>query len=67
MNNMIKNEDLLAMQSYITARDATQYSSLHEDTLVLDITHSNLKQKHIEIRFDRHTTISSVRDKVSVN
>lgn len=61
---MINNQDLLALQSYVTANDATQHSNLHEDTLVLDITHSNLKQKHIEIRFDKHTTISSVRDKI---
>lgn len=61
---MINNEDLLALQSYVTANDATQYADLHEDTLVLDITHSNLKQRHIEIRFDKHTTIATVRDKI---
>lgn len=61
---MINNEDLLALQSYVTANDARQYSDLHADTLVLDVTHSNLKQRHIEIRFDKHTTISTLRDKV---
>lgn len=61
---MINNEDLLALQSYVTANDATQYADLHEDTLVLDITHSNLKQRHIEIRFDKHTTVATVRDKI---
>ncbi len=62
---MINNEDLLALQSWVTAKDASQYDDFHEDTLVVDITHSNLKQRHIEIRFDRHSTISTVRDKVS--
>lgn len=60
----INNEDLLALQSYIKANDAKQYSDLHEDTLLLDLTHCNLKQRHIEIRFDKHTTISSLRDKI---
>ena len=62
---MINNDDLRALQSYVVANDARQYADLHEDTLLLDITHSNLKQRHIEIRFDKHTRISSVRDKVS--
>lgn len=61
---MINNEDLLALQSYVTANDARQYSDLHADTLVLDVTHSNLKQRHIEIRFDKHTTIATLRDKI---
>ena len=62
---MINQEDLRALESYVKARDGTQFADLHEDTLILDITHSNLKQRHIEIRFDKHATISSVRDKVS--
>lgn len=61
---MVNNDDLRALQSYVVANDTRQYSDLHEDTLLVDITHSNLKQRHIEIRFDRHATISSVRDKI---
>jgi len=61
---MINNQDLLACQQYVTAGDATQYSNLHEDTLMLDLTHSNLIQRHIEIRFDKHTTVSTLRDKI---
>jgi len=57
-------EDLAALQRYVTATDSTQYANLHPDTLILDISHSNLKQKHIEIRLDTHTTISSLRDKI---
>lgn len=60
----INNQDLLAVQAYVTAKDDTQFSNLSESTLVLDLTHSNLKQRHIEIRFDKCTTISSVRDKI---
>lgn len=61
---MINRDDLVALQSYVTAKDTSQYADLHTDTLLLDITHSNLKQRHVEIRFDKHTTISSLRDKV---
>jgi len=57
-------EDLAALQRYVTATDSTQYANLHPDTIVLDISHSNLKQRHIEIRLDKHTTISSLRDKI---
>lgn len=57
----IRNEDLLALQSYITANDSTQYNHHHKDTLLLDLTHSNLIQRHIEIRFDKHSTVSTLR------
>lgn len=60
----INNQDLLAVQAYVTANDDTQFSHVSETTLVLDLTHSNLKQRHIEIRFDKHTTVSSLRDKI---
>lgn len=60
----IKNEDLLALKSYITAADATQYSSLAATTLVLDLTHSNLQQRHAEIRFDKHETVDDLRQRI---
>ena len=61
---MVSLEDMDALQRYITANDATQYAHLHPDTLLLDLSHSNLKQKHIEIRFDKHSTIATVRAKI---
>jgi tubulin-folding cofactor B len=59
---MIHQEDIKALKNYITS--GSDYRDVHEDTLILDLTHSNLKQRHIEIRFDKHTTISSLRDKI---
>ncbi|GFH57295.1 hypothetical protein CTEN210_13771 [Chaetoceros tenuissimus] len=59
---MINNTDLIALQNYVTS--GNEYDGVHEDTLILDLSHSNLKQRHIEIRFDKHTTISSLRDKI---
>lgn len=60
----IKNEDLLSLKSYITAADATQYSSIAASTLVLDLTHSNLHQRHAEIRFDMHDTVDELRRRI---
>jgi len=59
---MINQEDIQALKNYITS--GSDYRDVHDDTLILDLTHSNLKQRHIEIRFDKHTTISSLRDKI---
>ncbi len=59
---MINNQDLRAIQHYVMSGD--DYRNLHPDTLILDLTHSNLIQRHIEIRFDKHTTVSSLRDKI---
>ena len=60
----IKNEDLRALQSYVRAADATQYDGLAQDTMLLDLTHSNLQQRHAEIRFDLHDTIGDLRQRI---
>ena len=60
----IKNQDLLALKSYITAADSTQYASLASTTLILDLTHSNLNQRHAEIRFDKHDTVDELRRRI---
>lgn len=60
----INNEDLRALQAYVTASDCTQYSLLAATTVLVDLTHSNLKQRHIEQRFDLSCTIDDVRMKI---
>ena len=50
-DDAIRNTDLRALRNYVTAPDTSQ--RVHADTLLLDLTHSNLQQRHIEIRFDR--------------
>mmetsp|Transcript_25897 Transcript_25897/g.38262 ORF Transcript_25897/g.38262 Transcript_25897/m.38262 type:complete len:326 (-) Transcript_25897:1352-2329(-) len=60
----INNKDLLALKAYVTARDNTQYDSLPSDMILLDLTHSNLKQQHIEIRFFLSDTLESLRSKI---
>lgn len=60
-NPDIKNEDLLAVRMFVTGKDETQYNHLHTTTLLLDLTHSNLVQQHIEIRFATHDTVYNLR------
>jgi tubulin-folding cofactor B len=63
-NPEIKNKDLLAVRGWVTARDATQYDAVHQSTVILDLTHSNLQQRHIEIRFDKHDTLERLRNRI---
>lgn len=63
-NPAIRNKDLLAVRAWITAKDATQYQDVHESTVLLDLTHSNLKQRQIEIRFDKHDTLARLRQRI---
>lgn len=58
----MNNSDMNALRHYITANDDNQYDSLHKSTLMVDMTHSNLKQRHIEIRMDLCTKIADLRD-----
>lgn len=60
----IKNKDMLALKSYITANDETQYDHLPSDMILLDLTHSNLKQQHIEIRFYKSDTLETLRQRI---
>ena len=55
----MRNTDLLAVRAYVTAQDNTT-STLHPDQLLVDMTHSNLEQRHIEIRIDKHTAVTEI-------
>tara|TARA_B110000305_G_scaffold204355_1_gene233881 strand:+ start:775 stop:1200 length:426 start_codon:yes stop_codon:yes gene_type:complete len=60
----IKNQDMLALKGYITAQDNQQYNRLAEGTVSIDCTHSNLIQRHIELRFDKHENIEMLRHRI---
>ncbi|KAG7357856.1 CAP gly-rich domain containing protein [Nitzschia inconspicua] len=63
----IRNRDMLALKHYITAKDDINpyvEGSLHVNTLLIDLTHSNLQQRHIEQRFDRHDTLHDVKIRI---
>jgi tubulin-specific chaperone B len=61
---VIKNHDLLALQAYITAVDATQYNAVDDALVILDLTHSNLQQQHIEIRFHKADRLATLRQRI---
>ena len=52
------------LKAYVTAENTTAYQSVAATTVVLDLTHSNLVQRHIEIRFDKHQTLDDLRHKI---
>lgn len=60
----IKNRDMLLLKSYITALDGNPRHGLAATTLLIDLTHSNLVQKHIEIRFDKANRLLDVKHKI---
>jgi tubulin-specific chaperone B len=60
------NSDMIAVRNYVTARDARQQNNTTSDSsgLVVDITHSNLEQRHLEIPFDAHSPVSELQYKI---
>eukprot|EP00588_Corethron_pennatum_P008403 CAMPEP_0194290296 /NCGR_PEP_ID=MMETSP0169-20130528/40946_1 /TAXON_ID=218684 /ORGANISM="Corethron pennatum, Strain L29A3" /LENGTH=331 /DNA_ID=CAMNT_0039037839 /DNA_START=154 /DNA_END=1149 /DNA_ORIENTATION=+ len=67
MKPTIKNEDMLTLQSYVTAQDTSRYRGLARSTIMVDVSHSNLIQRHIELRFDLHDTVSDMKDRIYQN
>ena len=60
----MKNQDMLALRQYVMASDQQQFSNLAEGTVSIDCTHSNLVQRHIELRFDKHEKIEALRHRI---
>lgn len=55
---------MLALKAYIQAKDEVQYHGLPQDMILLDLTHSNLKQQHVEIRFYKTDTVDTLRQRI---
>lgn len=61
----IRNRDMLALKRYITSKDDVRRDGMSATTIFIDLTHSNLQQKHIEIRFDKkYDTLYDVKLKI---
>ena len=58
---------MMALRNYVTARDEEAFDLLPENVVSLNITHSNLSQQHIEIKFDKHSTILEVKTRIRVH
>lgn len=55
----IKNQDLLNLREYVTADTGSLNKA--DSTVLLMVTHSNLKARFMEIRFDRYVRAASPR------
>mmetsp|Transcript_813 Transcript_813/g.1633 ORF Transcript_813/g.1633 Transcript_813/m.1633 type:complete len:342 (-) Transcript_813:454-1479(-) len=61
----IKNRDMLALKAYVQAGDSARFDALkNTDLVLLDLTHSNLKQKHIEIRFALRDSVGYLKNRI---
>ena len=58
----MNNHDLLAVRRYVTAETGSQ--RLHDDTVLVDVTHSNLQQRHLEIRLSKRDSVDQIRTKI---
>jgi len=56
------SESLTALRDYVTYESGGQ--SRGTSTVLLHVTHSNLKARMFELRLDRHMTIETVKDKL---
>jgi tubulin-folding cofactor B len=66
-NPNIRNHDLLALRSYVQAHDSNQHATrthATQDTIWLDVTHSNLNQRHQEIKFFVGDTLADLRARI---
>lgn len=60
----ISREDQTMLRNYVTAQDHLQYSTLPEGMVAVTITHCNLPQKLLDLRFDLHNSIGDVKEKL---
>jgi hypothetical protein len=53
----ITREDQDMLRNYVTAADHLQYSTLPQGVAAVTVTHCNLPQKLLDLRFDLHNTV----------
>jgi len=57
-------EEMLVLQDYVTAGDATRFNGMAQGGLRLDVTHSNLIQRWHDIMFHDTMTVMGVKEKL---
>ena len=60
----LPREQLLDLSGYVKEKDGEQWSGLAASTVAVDVSHQYLKQRHVELRFDMHTTIGDIKLKI---
>ena len=63
-DNTIGSKGMEAIKNYVLANEENKYDAVSTDLVLLDLTHSNLQQKHIEIRFSKHDTVGYLKNRV---
>ncbi|KAK9861662.1 hypothetical protein WJX84_008869, partial [Apatococcus fuscideae] len=59
-------EDMRVLREYVTAPSSGSQQQA-ESTVVLHVTHSNLKLQMMELRFDLHTSVKGLKEKLSTH
>ena len=57
---------MLAVRAFVTAHDVASAASItvDKDVVLVDVTHSNLQQRHVEIRLHKTSTVDQLRVKI---
>mmetsp|Transcript_18317 Transcript_18317/g.51694 ORF Transcript_18317/g.51694 Transcript_18317/m.51694 type:complete len:283 (+) Transcript_18317:15-863(+) len=63
MANFMSQADVQALKDYVRGPSG-QEAGRADSTVLLQVTHSNLKARFLEIRFDRHMTVGRVKEKL---
>ena len=58
-------KDMKSLGNFVTQRDGERYDGMAEGTVMTTITYSNLKQTHVDLRWDLHTRISDVKARLT--
>jgi tubulin-folding cofactor B len=53
--------DMKSLGNFITQRDGERYDGMAEGTIMVTVSHSNLQQKHVDLRWDLHATVGDVK------
>ncbi|KAK7230708.1 cytoskeleton-associated protein [Aureococcus anophagefferens] len=63
----INNHQMRGVKDWVTARDDEQWSLLPEGMVAVNVSHSNLSQKMLELRFDLHQTVGEVKARLHLH
>lgn len=56
--------DVAALRTYVMGAPGDSYKTLAAGTVALNVSHSNLKQRWWELKFDLHTTVIGVKQRI---
>lgn len=63
MANFMTGADVQALKDYVKGPSGME-AGRSESTVLLQVTHSNLKARFLEIRFDKHMSVGRVKEKL---